>query len=141
MAPSPSVSAAGCGAGVKREGRGGECEGQFPLGQRCGGQVCPKSPEVANFPGIFILLRLVFKNISIAPTLPRARLFGEPGGVEGGAEEAAGNSASLVPGTCQRSAGERRGPSRNLSPEVSTLPRQSPRFGQHQWKLTAGEFV
>eukprot|EP00955_Chlamydomonas_euryale_P118240 366526-Chlamydomonas_euryale.AAC.1 len=31
--------------------------------------------EVAQFSGNFILPRLVFQNVSIAPTLPRARFF------------------------------------------------------------------
>eukprot|EP00955_Chlamydomonas_euryale_P098333 365137-Chlamydomonas_euryale.AAC.9 len=38
-------------------------------------QVCPKPPEVTQFPGMSILPRLVFQNVSIAPRLHRAWLF------------------------------------------------------------------
>eukprot|EP00955_Chlamydomonas_euryale_P038834 351219-Chlamydomonas_euryale.AAC.4 len=49
-------------------------QGQFPFGPtpRC---VCPKSPKVAYFLGIFILPQLVFQDVSIARTLPWAWLF------------------------------------------------------------------
>eukprot|EP00955_Chlamydomonas_euryale_P007421 78796-Chlamydomonas_euryale.AAC.1 len=37
---------------------------------------CVRSPRKSHhFPSIFILMRLVFQNVSIAPTIPRARLF------------------------------------------------------------------
>eukprot|EP00955_Chlamydomonas_euryale_P097899 365111-Chlamydomonas_euryale.AAC.7 len=89
----------------------------------------------------FNLPRLVFQNVSIAPTLPRAWLFDNLTVQKAVPEQAAGLVASLAPETRKQNAGERRGPSRKMSPEDSTISPRSSGFGQRQWQLAAGQFV
>eukprot|EP00955_Chlamydomonas_euryale_P064336 358949-Chlamydomonas_euryale.AAC.1 len=114
--------------------------GQFPLGRRRGGEVCPKSLGVAQFPGPFILLRLVFQNVSIVPTLPRARLFDNLAVLKAARKKLRGT----WPAWRRRLASEAPG---NARDHLESCPRgfqtslTVPEFGQRQYKLTAWEFL
>eukprot|EP00955_Chlamydomonas_euryale_P113505 366223-Chlamydomonas_euryale.AAC.8 len=95
--------------------RRGSCQHLRTLGKR--GEVCPKAPEAAHIPGVFLLPLLNSQNIFIASTLPRARLS-----TTWRCERQCGRSCG-APKTCQRSTDERRGSSRNLSGGFNISPK------------------
>eukprot|EP00955_Chlamydomonas_euryale_P045818 353244-Chlamydomonas_euryale.AAC.10 len=99
--------------------------GALSTGSTVRGRSVSKGPVSRTHPRHFCTLAAEFPKRFHCVHASPGSVVRLAGGAESSAREAAGHSAILAPEACQRSAGERWGPSRKLSPEVSTLPDSS----------------